>query len=816
MSRPGATLARPPVAVTVAVSAVVALGLFALLGTVGLGAAGRAGGATFLALVAALVTRAARQAGAVTLGPAGTVTALRTVLVGGVAALVVEDLARPGAVGAAPLVALGVAALLLDGVDGWVARRTRTATELGARFDSELDAALLAVLSVHVATELGAWVLAVGAMRYAFVAAGWGLPWLRAPLPVRRSAKAVAALQGVALVVASADVLPRPASVAVVAGAMAALTWSFAVSVVWLVRERPAAGEGRIRSFVRPEGSPRAAGDDSPRAGERGRRPGWRRAAGAALTVVAVLVLGLVLVAPQDGSGLLPAAYLRLPVEGVAGLALLVLLPGRARRPLALAAGALLGAWAVLTAFDVGFATVLARPFDPVLDRALVADGAEFVGSTYGDGARVAAVVGAVVLGVVLLAGGALAARRVTARAAARRGTVLRVLGVLGAVWLVAAVIGTTTAPGVRLAAASTAAGVAGRAHLTADSLRDADAFAAQSRADAWAGAPPADLLTALRGKDVVLAIVESYGRAALTDPGLAPTVTPVLDRADRDLPASGWGARSGFLTSSVVGSGSWLAHATLLSGLRVDNQQRYLTLTSSDRFSLSAAFRRAGWDTVAVQPGTTRAWPEGAFYGYDRAYDVNDLGYRGPSFGWASMPDQYVLDRVDRLEVDRPRPRPPLLAEVDLVSSHAPWTPLPRMVGWDRLGDGSVFDGQAAVPAPGAPASGAPATGDTTSVRAGYAQSIAYTLDALTSWVQRSADPDLVVVVVGDHQPAPLVTGPGAGRDVPISILTRDPAVLARTAGWGWTDGLRPDPGAPTWPMEAFRDRFLGAFSPR
>ncbi len=401
--------------------------------------------------------------------------------------------------------------------------------------------------------------------------------------------------------------------------------------------------------------------------------------------------------------------------------------------------------------------------------------------------------------------GGALAARRVATRAAAHREVVLRVLGVLAAVWLVAAVAGTTTAPGVRLAAASTAAGVADRAEGTAASLRDADAFAAQSRADAWAGAPPGDLLTALRGKDVVLAIVESYGRAALTDPGLAPTVTPVLDRADRDLPAAGWGARSGFLTSSVVGSGSWLAHATLLSGLRVDNQQRYLTLTSSDRFTLSAAFRRAGWDTVAVQPGTTRAWPEGAFYGYDRAYDVHALGYRGPSFGWASMPDQYVLDRVDRLERDRPRPRPPIMAEVDLVSSHAPWTPLPHMVGWDQLGDGSVFQGQ--LPGPGAPAA---------SPRAGYATSIAYTLDALTSWVARSNDPDLVVVVVGDHQPAPLVTGPGAGRDVPVSVLARDPAVLARTADWGWTTGLRPDPGAPTWPMEAFRDRFLGAFSPR
>jgi len=789
MARPAAILARPPVAVTVAVSAVAAVALFALLGTVGLGAAGWAGGATFLALTAALVGRAAREAGAVTLGPAGTVTALRAVVTSGVAALVVEDLARPGAVAPAPLVALAVVALVLDGVDGLVARRTRTASELGARFDAELDAALIAVLSVHVATDLGGWVLAVGAMRYAFVAAGWALPWLRGALPVRRSAKVVAVLQGVALVVASADVLPRPVAVGVVAAALAALVWSFAVSVVWLARHREAPPPGT---------DPDEAPDDRD-------RPAWRRVSGAVLTLVAVLVLGLVLVAPHDESGLLPEAYLRLPVEGVAGLALLVLLPARAGRSLALAAGALLGGWAVLTALDVGFATVLARPFDPVLDRVLVADGAEFVGSTYGTGARVAAVVGAVVLGVGLLAGGALAARRVVTRAAAHRRMVLRVLGVLGAVWLVAAVAGTTTVPGVRLSAASTAAGVARLAEVTAASPRDADAFAAQSRADTWAGVPSTDLLTALRGKDVVLAIVESYGRAALTDPGLAPTVTPVLDRADRELPAAGWGARSGFLTSSVVGSGSWLAHATLLSGLKVDNQQRYLTLTSSDRFTLSAAFRRAGWDTAAVQPGTTRPWPEGAFYGYDRAYNVSDLGYRGPSFGWASMPDQYVLDRFDRLERDRSRPRPPIMAEVDLVSSHAPWTPLPHMIGWDQLGDGSVFQGQ--LPGPGTPA---------TSPRTGYATSIAYTLDALTSWVERSADPDLVVVVVGDHQPAPLVTGPGAGRDVPVSILTRDPAVLARTAGWGWTEGLRPDPGAPTWPMEAFRDRFLEAFSPR
>lgn len=808
MPRLSATLARPPVAATVLVAAVVAVGLFALLTVfAGLRTAGWVAGGTFLALAAALVTRAARWAGSPTLGPAGSVTALRTVLVGGVAGLVVQEIAGTRPAPTTTLVTLTVTALLLDAVDGAVARRTRTTTELGARFDSDLDAALLAALSVHVAGALGAWVLAVGGLRYAFVAAGWMLPWLRAPLPVRRSAKVVAAVQGVALVVAVADVLPRAGTVALVATALATLVWSFGVSVVWLARRRDEAPrEGRAEALPGSEGSPRVGGGQ----GVASSRPAGRRVLGAALTVLAVLVLGAVLVAPQHPGALVPETYLRLPIEGVAGLALLLLLPVRIRTPAALLGGALLGAWAVLTAFDVGFATVLARPFDPVLDRALLADAVEFVASTYGPVAEVGVIVGAVVLGVVLLGGAAVAARRVVSRSAAHQRVVLRLLGTLGAVWLVAVVAGATTATGVPLAAASTVTGMTERAHITLTSMRDADAFAAQSRADAWSAVPAPDLLTALRGKDVVLAVVESYGRSALTDPGLAPTITPVLDRADRDLPAAGWGIRSGFLSSSVVGSGSWLAHATLLSGLRVDNEQRYLTLTSSTRFTLSAAFHRAGWDTVAMQPGTTRPWPEGGFYGYQRTYNVRDLGYRGPSFGWASMPDQFVLDRFDRLERDRPAPRPPMMAEIDLVSSHVPWSPLPHMIGWDQLGDGSVFHGQ--LP----PTPEPPDTSAQTRARTGYARSIAYTMDALTSWVRRANDPNLVVIAVGDHQPAPLVTGPGAGRDVPISIISKDAAVLARPAGWGWTDGLRPAATAPTWPMEAFRDRFLDSYSGR
>ena len=71
------------------------------------------------------------------------------------------------------------------------------------------------------------------------------------------------------------------------------------------------------------------------------------------------------------------------------------------------------------------------------------------------------------------------------------------------------------------------------------------------------------------------------------------------------------------------------------------------------------------------------------------------------------------------------------------------------------------------------------------------------------------------MLVFLGDHQPAPIVTGDNASRDVPITIVAKDQAVLDQIAGWGWTDGLKPDPKAPVWQMDEFRDRFLTAFGP-
>jgi phosphatidylglycerophosphate synthase len=233
---------------------------------VGLGSSGWLIGTAYAIVVWATLTFAVRRAGLRTFGAANWVTLARAILVGGVTALVANvvvagvvlgnasGVRHPGTAMTVTIV-LAAVALALDGVDGQVARRTGTTSALGARFDMEVDAALILVLSVLVAQPLGVWVLAIGAMRYAFVVAAWVLPWLRAALPHRFSRKTVAAVPGIALVVAGADVLPRLVNVAVVGLALASLCWSFGRDVLWLWRTRSASSttsSPRVPSDARP------------------------------------------------------------------------------------------------------------------------------------------------------------------------------------------------------------------------------------------------------------------------------------------------------------------------------------------------------------------------------------------------------------------------------------------------------------------------------------------------------------------------------------------------------------------------------------
>jgi len=702
-------------------------------------------------------------------GPASWVTLARATLAAGVAALVAGVLAHDAPV--ALLVTLAAVALVLDLVDGRVARRTGTVSPLGARFDGEVDAFLILALSVYVASQYGAWVLAIGAARYVFLVGEWLLPWMRAPLPRRRWRLVVAALEGVVLTVAAAEVLPRALTQGLLAAALALLAASMGECVWWLWRRRDAAAPPR-------------------------------RGVAVAVSGLAVLLVWAALVAPNQPSHLTVGAFVRLPLELLVAVAVATLLPPGPRRALAVVAGAVLSLLLVVKVLDIGFFTAFDRPFRPVDDSSYVGIGIETlrdaVGSTSAD--VIVAVAG--ILVVALLSVPVLALVRVTRVAAGHRGWALRAAAVLGVVWVAFRLAG---APVASSSAAALAVDEVQAVH-TGLQYR-ATLFRALAH-DRFAATPAGRLLTGLRGKDVMLVFVESYGRVAVQDSAFSPAVDAVLERGTAQLHRAGFSARSAFLTSPTFGGLSWLAHSTLQSGIRVDGQRSYDELVKHNRLTLTRAFKRGGWRAVGVMPANHRAWPEGfSYYHYDAIYDRRNLGYRGPDFGLPPMPDQYALLALRRLELAK-RHRPPLFSEVDLISSHAPWTRIPRLIPWDEVGDGSVF---ARVPVE--EATQASLFGDAKRARAAYGHSIEYTLRTLFSFVQRYGDPNLVLVVLGDHQPATLVTGQGATHDVPISVIAHDPKVMDRISGWGWERGMLPSRQAPVWPMDAFRDRFLGAF---
>jgi phosphatidylglycerophosphate synthase len=238
-----------------AVGAGAQLLLLALLGTaIGMGPAGWLTGLAFGIATWAVLNRALRRSQPLSFGAANRVTLGRAILVGGVTALVADSFESSPPV--TLFVGLTAVALILDGVDGKVARRTGTSSPLGARFDMEVDAFLILVLSVYVAMALGPWVLLIGTMRYVFVAAARVMPWLNAPLPPSMARKTVAALQGIVLLVAAAGVLPHVANFALVLLALGLLSWSFGRDIGWLWRAGARDGHPAWPSAAVPEAGP--------------------------------------------------------------------------------------------------------------------------------------------------------------------------------------------------------------------------------------------------------------------------------------------------------------------------------------------------------------------------------------------------------------------------------------------------------------------------------------------------------------------------------------------------------------------------------
>ncbi|MER5692845.1 sulfatase-like hydrolase/transferase [Streptomyces mirabilis] len=564
----------------------------------------------------------------------------------------------------------------------------------------------------------------------------------------------------------------------------------------------PAVSDADTPTAPRPRGWRRVWG------GWREKYPVAARVLAWTTTAVALAVVVVALLMPTQADKVRLAAFVRLPVEAIFGAALLIVLPRKPRIAVAAFAGLGLGALTVVNFLDIGFNEYLGRGFNVVLDWSLFSDALGYLQDTFGKGGALGIAALAVTLVIAVLALTTMSVIRLGNLAARNTETATRTTLVLAIAWVTCAALGVQYAAGIPIASEHTMQALQFKAEQVRRTLRDEAEFAKIAKKDDFANTPPDQLLTGLRGKDMMITFIESYGRSAIEDPVMAPGVDATLTAENKKLTDAGFAAKSGWLTSATYGGSSWLGHSTFMSGLWISNQQRYRTVTAGERLTLPGAFKKTGaWDTVGVMPGVQKAWPEQNFYGIDKLYDSHKLGYKGPKFSWSTMPDQYALTAFERLVHSKKHDKP-LMSTIILTSSHQPWAPIPELVPQDQVGDGSIYN--AIEKAGKKPAD---IITDSTKSKQEYGKSIQYSVSSLINYLVKYGNKNTVLIFLGDHQPIARVSGNHASRDVPVSIVAKDPKVLDKIAAWNWADGLQPKQDTPVWKMNSFRDRFLTAY---
>jgi hypothetical protein len=312
--------------------------------------------------------------------------------------------------------------------------------------------------------------------------------------------------------------------------------------------------------------------------------------------------------------------------------------------------------------------------------------------------------------------------------------------------------------------------------------------------------------LARLERKNFFLFLIESYGQTVLERPVFEPRMQRAHASFERELGASGFSTASSLFESTTFGGGSWLAHATLATGVRTSNQFEYEVVCAAKPKTIARYFGAAGYRTVLVQPATTRRWPAGEFYGFDRSYFQWDFDYHGPAFGWAPMPDQYVLDFVRRSELGHTAG--PLFIQYTLVSSHAPWNLQPALVeDWSTIGDGSVYARLEATRYP-------LQWSDLSQATDAYIRSLEYDFEVLKRYLREFVRDESLVVILGDHQPPAELTGQNASRGVPIHVVSRRRAFVDAFVAMGYTRGMRPDVTKEKLGMDQFLPGLLAGFS--
>ncbi len=321
--------------------------------------------------------------------------------------------------------------------------------------------------------------------------------------------------------------------------------------------------------------------------------------------------------------------------------------------------------------------------------------------------------------------------------------------------------------------------------------------WAAQARqlAYEWSGAGLRDLgpapdvssnLAHVRGADVFLIFVESYGAVSWERPAFATGLAASRAHLAADIAGTGRAVVSAYVASPTFGGESWLAHISLLSGTEVRDGATNTRLMAQQRDTMVTAFTTQGYRSVAIMPGIQSTWPEGEFYGFDRIYGALDLDYQGPPFGWWDVTDQFCLATMDALEV-APSPRAPVFVVFPTISTHTPFTPTPPyQADWSRVLSPEPYDAQALQDAWDGPA-------DWLDLGPGYVRALDYAYTTLGGYLRYRADRDVVMILIGDHQPPAMVSGEGAPWDVPIHVITNRRVVLDRLLQRGFTSGLTP-----------------------
>jgi hypothetical protein len=292
--------------------------------------------------------------------------------------------------------------------------------------------------------------------------------------------------------------------------------------------------------------------------------------------------------------------------------------------------------------------------------------------------------------------------------------------------------------------------------------------------------------LAVVRGADVFLIFIESYGAIAFEKPDIAPRLDQPRAELDAAVRETGRRVVSAFVDSPTFGGSSWLAHVSLMSGVEVRDPETNARLLTERRDSMVTDFKRRGFRTVALMPGLRQRWPEGSFYGFDEIYGAARLEYHGPEFGWFAIPDQFSLARFDALEVDRPH-RPDLFVFYPTISTHFPFQPTPPYQrDWSRIFDAHPYDADAIVHAYAEQP-------DWKHFSPGYVDAVSYTYRTLAGYLRRHAARDAVFVLVGDHQPAAAVSGAQASWSVPVHVVTDRPQILDALLARGFHTGLVP-----------------------